>query len=325
MFLRKIEAIRSFNELGHRRTPFVFFTDFSGERSWVKPTDQIDNSELLYDIDGNTNSYSLYAARNDFIFTKIPVSQDVFKDSFDKVVDHILFGNSFLVNLTFRTSISFNISPEELFHLTHGRFKILWKKGFLVFSPEPFVVIGDDGIFSYPMKGTIDASIPDAAQLILNDQKELAEHITIVDLIRNDLSQVSKSVKVNRFRYIEEVKTHEKTLLQVSSEIAGKIKNNWRSELGDIIYQLLPAGSISGAPKPKTIEIIQEVEKNSRGFYTGICGLYDGEKLVSGVMIRFIEFDQGQYYFRSGGGITSASDLAAEYREMIDKVYVPVY
>ena len=85
---------------------------------------------------------------------------------------------------------------------------------------------------------------------------------------------------------------------------------------------MLPAGSISGAPKKKTVEIITEAEGYDRGYYTGVFGCFDGENLDSAVMIRFIEKQEsGELLFKSGGGLTVYSDPDSEYREMIDKVY----
>lgn len=174
------------------------------------------------------------------------------------------------------------------------------------------------------MKGTIDAALPNAEQVILNDYKETAEHNTIVDLIRNDLSAVSKRVRVERFRYTDIIETSEKNLLQVSSEISGELDKDYLSHLGDIIFALLPAGSVSGAPKRKTTEIIAAVEGCDRGYYTGIAGIFDGQGIDSFVMIRYIEQSGDGYIYRSGGGITSFSDPVSEYKEMIDKIYVPV-
>jgi para-aminobenzoate synthetase component 1 len=94
--------------------------------------------------------------------------------------------------------------------------------------------------------------------------------------------------------------------------------------LGEIILKLLPAGSITGAPKPKTLEIINRGENYKRDFYTGIFGYFDGKNLDSAVMIRFIENKNGQLYFKSGGGITSMSDATKEYDELIQKIYVPI-
>jgi para-aminobenzoate synthetase component 1 len=174
------------------------------------------------------------------------------------------------------------------------------------------------------MKGTIDAAIDNAAETILNDKKEYAEHCTIVDLIRNDLSMVAKDVFVERFRYIDKIKTHEKELLQVSSKISGQLGTNFHERVGDIIFGLLPAGSVSGAPKEKTVEIIKTAEGYERGYYTGVFGYFDGNTLDSGVMIRFIENINGQLYYKSGGGITVYSKSELEYQELIDKVYVPL-
>jgi para-aminobenzoate synthetase component I len=110
----------------------------------------------------------------------------------------------------------------------------------------------------------------------------------------------------------------------VSSEITGNLREDYKTMLGDILIQLLPAGSVSGAPKTKTLEIIKEVEAQKRGYYTGVFGCFNGKELDSGVMIRFIENKDGKYYYRSGGGITTQSVVALEYQEAIDKVYVPV-
>jgi para-aminobenzoate synthetase component I len=174
------------------------------------------------------------------------------------------------------------------------------------------------------MKGTIDASLPHAREKILGDEKESAEHATIVDLIRNDLSMVAKNVHVSSFRYVDEIRTHDKTLLQVSSTIRGNLPEDFTCRIGDILFRLLPAGSVTGAPKKRTVEIIREAEQYDRGYYTGICGYFDGQRLESGVMIRFIENIGGQLYYKSGGGITAWSTVESEYQEMIDKVYVPL-
>jgi len=89
--------------------------------------------------------------------------------------------------------------------------------------------------------------------------------------------------------------------------------------------RLLPAGSVSGAPKKKTVEIIRNAEGQDRGYYTGIFGFFDGNNLDSGVMIRYIEKIGDQLVYRSGGGITTHSNWKSEYQELIDKVYVPIY
>ena len=175
------------------------------------------------------------------------------------------------------------------------------------------------------MKGTIDAEIEDAETILKNDPKEKAEHYTVVDLLRNDLSMVANNVRVKDFQRIDFIKTKQKNLLAMSSEIEGEIKPEFQNKIGSILQKLLPAGSILGAPKPKTLEIIQEAENYDRGFYTGVCGWFDGKNLDSCVMIRFIEKESGKLYFKSGGGITHLSNFADEYQEMKNKIYVPIH
>jgi para-aminobenzoate synthetase component 1 len=87
--------------------------------------------------------------------------------------------------------------------------------------------------------------------------------------------------------------------------------------------KLLPAGSITGAPKPSTMKIIEEAEGYDRGYYTGVMGYFDGENFESAVMIRYIENIDGNLVFKSGGGITVLSNAEHEYQELIDKVYLP--
>ena len=209
---------------------------------------------------------------------------------------------------------------------------------FVCFSPETFVRIKGGRIYSYPMKGTLDASLPNAEKLLMEDQKEAAEHATIVDLIRNDLSRVAEDVRVDKYRYIDVLHTNKGDILQTSSEISGRLPEDYPHHLGEILDAQLPAGSITGAPKDKTMQIIQEAEGYDRGFYTGIMGIYDQGELNSAVMIRFIEEEEvfpsktenrmnyeaiRKLYFKAGGGITSKSDCRKEYEEVIQKIYLP--
>ena len=150
---------------------------------------------------------------------------------------------------------------------SRAKYKLLFNNRFTVFSPETFIKIEEGKIWSYPMKGTIDAGIEGAAEKILADTKEQWEHNTIVDLIRNDLSMVAKGVEVSRFRYIDRLRTFDKELLQVSSEVCGALPGDWKSVLGEILVRQLPAGSVSGAPKKKTLELIAAAEQERRGYF----------------------------------------------------------
>lgn len=318
--LKKNEAISKLNALGAAGQPFSFYCDFQGDQ-WC-----------IQEASDGQNQFSLSIGQEDcqgkkfrdVSFQKHPVSFKKFKEAFDQVVHQINIGNSFLTNLTFETPIETDVSLEEIFTHSSAKYKLLVPDQFVVFSPETFVRIKDNCIYSFPMKGTIDADTPNAAQVILDDIKEKAEHVTIVDLIRNDLSQVASEVSVERFRYIDRLKTNDKSLLQVSSKIKGHLGDQWKSSLGDLLVKLLPAGSISGAPKNETVKIIQNAEDYTRGFYTGICGQFDGSALDTGVMIRFIKRQGKRLLFCSGGGITSFSSAEKEYQEMIDKVYLPL-
>jgi para-aminobenzoate synthetase component I len=307
---------------GKSRTPFFFLIDFEMKNPVAFELGRVPAS-IQYNFNGRSNSSEM-STNSPLDLDIHPVEEQNFKTRFDFVHQHLSLGDSYLTNLTVRTRIDMSVTLEEAYARAKAKYKLLYKNDFLVFSPETFVQIKDGMICSYPMKGTIDASIENAAALLLHDNKELAEHVTIVDLIRNDLSMVAHDVNVVRFRYLEKITSNRKTLLQASSEIQGSINREYKDAYGSILKHLLPAGSISGAPKSKTIEIIKQAEARDRGYYTGVAGVFDGNLFDSGVLIRFIENDHGKLFYRSGGGITAASDWQKEYSEVIDKIYVPV-
>lgn len=321
----KKEIADVLNSYGRKKTPVLFIIDFDMNESVVLPIHGISSSDIMYDINGFTNTTRLKNYTGEISIKKSPISFKKYENAFNHVINEFRKGNSFLLNLTFPTEININLELKEIYSYSRAKYKLFFNDQFTVFSPETFVRISGDTIRSFPMKGTINASVPDAEKTIINDEKEFAEHITIVDLIRNDLGMVSDRVDVERFRYIDRLITSEGELLQVSSAVSGKLAYGWQSKLGDIITSLLPAGSVTGAPKKKTVEIIKSVENYDRGFYTGIFGYFDGENLDSGVMIRFIERKDGGKFFKSGGGLTIYSDVNKEYNELLEKIYVPVY
>ncbi|MEI6898612.1 MAG: aminodeoxychorismate synthase component I [Bacteroidota bacterium] len=322
-FLNKEETSAKITGYAKNRTPFLFFIDATMENGLVYSPVEAAKKGIFFNFNGITNFTleSLAPVRKEFSFTPVPF--DEYHASFRKVMAHIKKGDTYLLNLTFPTPVETGYSLEEIFHFSVAPYKLLVNEHFVLFSPEIFIKIHEGRIFSHPMKGTINASIPGAEELLMNDRKELFEHNTIVDLIRNDLAMVSTHVKVSRFRYLQKITTNRKALLQVSSEITGELPADYLSHLGDIIFTLLPAGSVTGAPKLKTVEIIRNAEIDDRGFYTGICGFFDGHSLDSAVMIRFIEKNDRGLFFRSGGGITALSNAQSEYHELTDKVYVP--
>lgn len=326
------EAARArMNALGAAGVPFLFVIDFAMARPllWESPlaaAPVTDAALPRFKLNAlrNYEPPVVLEARPPLELVKHPVSYERYEQAFGHCLREINYGNSYLLNLTFPTRIEVNRSLRELFDESHARYKLhLPAQGVVCFSPETFVQIRDGVISSNPMKGTISADVPDAAARILADEKEMGEHHTIVDFIRNDLNRVAKRVRVTDFRYMDRIETHQGALLQVSSRISGELPPDYVKRIGDVLYTLLPGGSISGAPKRKTLEIIAAAEGYDRGYYTGVFGYFDGESLDSAVMIRYIEEQDGALYFKSGGGITSQSDAATEYQELLDKVYVP--
>ncbi|WP_340113888.1 aminodeoxychorismate synthase component I [Maribellus mangrovi] len=317
------EISNKMNALGARREAFVFLIDFEGERA--KLLNPHASEEILWQTRDASNFKSGKVNPNIEEWKIDPVSIEDYKKGFDQVQQLIHNGDTYLLNFTQPTQVRTNLSLTDIFERSSAPYKILLNNEFVCFSPETFVQITDGKIASFPMKGTMDASIENAEELILKDSKELAEHNTIVDLIRNDLSLVAENVTVEKFRYLERIKTNRRDLWQVSSKITGNLPKDYTENIGDIIFTMLPAGSISGAPKKKTVEIIKAAENYKRGFYTGIFGYFDGQNLDSCVLIRYIENQNGELVYKSGGGITFMSDAQNEYDEMIKKVYVPIF
>jgi para-aminobenzoate synthetase component 1 len=312
------------NALALAKEPFFFIIDFAMEKPLVYAQNELPQGIHFSLSDHRFNCAEEKLTQPGFVFKTHPPTFGNYQFAFDKVMHEIKIGNSYLLNLTFQTKIETNLTLSEIYNYSKAKYKLLFKDQFVVFSPETFVQIRNGIISSYPMKGTIDAQLPDAAELLLGDAKESAEHHTIVDLIRNDIAMVANDVRVERFKYLEKIITHHGELLQMSSEIKGILPANYREQLGDILLRLLPAGSISGAPKHKTLKIISSTENYQRGYYTGIFGYFDGENLDSAVMIRFIEKQGDALWFKSGGGITAMSQVEAEYEELKQKIYVPL-
>lgn len=309
--------MKRLSSLAKSKIPFLFYTNFDATQSFVYTLDELTDEDIEFVIDKQDykpNSFSLKTFATDF---------SLYKKGFDTIIEKIKEGETYLLNYTCKTSVQSDINLKDIFLNANAPFKLRVKDQFVCFSPERFIKIKDNHIYTFPMKGTIDASINNAQAKILANSKEMAEHIMVVDLLRNDLSMVSTEVKVNRFRYIDKIKAGNKELLQVSSEIQGKLEDNWQENLSEIMQTLLPAGSISGTPKKRTLEIIKEVEDYERGFFSGVFGYFDGKDFDSAVMIRFIENTSDGLVYKSGGGITLDSLAEDEYQEMQDKIYIP--
>lgn len=373
----KQEIIDKINRLASQDEPFLFVINYQGDKAFIRLLSDINPEECLFDFEGRGNLSHVWKetseegtseeetwkketwkeeiSEEEISETTWQIEPPLYEDyerSFNIVKSNIMAGNSYLTNLTCRVPVSCNLSLEEIFHRAKGKYKLLLRRKrtltpFVCFSPETFVRIKGGRIYSYPMKGTLDASLPNAEKQLMEDRKEAAEHATIVDLIRNDLSRVAENVRVDKYRYFDVLHTNKGDILQTSSEISGRLPEDYPHHLGEILDAQLPAGSITGAPKDKTMQIIQEAEGYDRGFYTGIMGIYDQGELNSAVMIRFIEEETSpvdfeadgeknfkaskgkgdeasrKLYFKAGGGITSKSDCRKEYEEVIQKIYLP--
>ncbi|WP_449388798.1 aminodeoxychorismate synthase component I [Chryseobacterium lineare] len=325
MFSVNHQKFMEMDELSLQKVPYFFIVDFLAQNVEIFKENEIEKSSLLIDFQNFSNIKKQHALSKKIEWKSFPETLESFKKGFDKVQKNIRLGNSYLVNYTRKTKIETNLTLEEIFYHSSAKYKVFYKDFFVFFSPETFVKIIDGKILTYPMKGTIDASLDNAAEILKNDKKEKAEHYTVVDLLRNDLSMVADDVKVDKFQYIDFIKTKQKDLYAMSSEISGTLQPEYDGKIGSIMERILPAGSILGAPKQKTLEIILEAEEYSRDYYTGVCGWFDGKNLDSCVMIRFIEKEGDELYFKSGGGITHMSRLEDEYQEMKNKIYVPIH
>jgi para-aminobenzoate synthetase component 1 len=323
--LDKISIIDTMNELANKNEPFIFVIDFDKAKGYVDSLRRIDPKEMLYAF-GNENNIpsDVSVDTHDILWSHEDPNQKKYHNSFNIVIESEKAGNSYLTNLTYRVPISTNLSMRDIFLTSSARYRLWISNQFVCFSPEIFIKVTDKEISSYPMKGTIDANIPNAAQKLMEDKKEIAEHATIVDLIRNDLSMVAEHVRVPKYRYIERLETNSGPILQTSSKIQGRLLPFYQRHPGDLLMKLLPAGSITGAPKQKTVEIIKQAEKYQRGFYTGVMGIWKDGNIDSSVMIRFIDEENGKLYYKAGGGITAQSEEEKEYNEIIEKIYVPI-
>ncbi|MCT7488153.1 aminodeoxychorismate synthase component I [Aliarcobacter cryaerophilus] len=308
------------NKFGSLKEPFLFLISYDLEKIYIEKLQNL-SQNIKFEIDSK-NKKNI----KDYSLKKYPISFDEYKKKFDLIQDEIKNGNSYLLNLTAQTKIDTNLTLDDIYEASSSLLKLRVKLDdldFVCFSPEKFIDIKDNKIYTYPMKGTIDSNLTDAKNILLNNKKELAEHTMVVDLLRNDLGKVANNIKVEEFRTFSKIVTKDRELFQTSSIISGDLQNNWQEKIGDILLNILPAGSITGTPKKSTIEILKNIEKYDRGFYSGIFGIFDGINLQSFVLIRFIENINNELFYKSGGGITSDSIAKEEYEELLNKVYLP--
>jgi anthranilate synthase component 1 len=183
-------------------------------------------------------------------------------------------------------------------------------------SPETHVKLEGTRASLNPIAGTAAAGEGDA-ELLLASEKDRAEHVMLVDLGRNDLSRVCRpgSVQVERFLQVERF-SH---VTHLVSEVAGEIRDGvgaW-----DLLRATFPAGTVSGAPKVRAMQIISELEEYRRGFYAGVVGYHlPGGTFDTCIALRTLLLHEGVAYLQAGGGLVADSDPAAEHQECLNKL-----
>ncbi|APJ02793.1 chorismate-binding protein [Silvanigrella aquatica] len=254
----------------------------------------------------------------------------------DKVKKNLNKGDCYLVNITTTETVSREnkfISSQDFFNSwihIFSRFGIYFKdqtNALASFSPERFICMSQGVIATEPIKGTLKSkeSKPKLvdAHKIWSIEKEIYEHTLVVDLMRNDLYEVCMPESVTVFRpFYARISG---SLIQMQSFILGKLKKE--ENLATCLEKMLPAGSITGTPKKRVCEIIAHLEQNTRGYYTGVCGILEvNGDFDSTILIRSVYLGERGLYFGVGAGITTLSETQLEFEEFEIKLssFLPV-
>jgi para-aminobenzoate synthetase/4-amino-4-deoxychorismate lyase len=311
LFEPKLEhLLKSSNE---NLLQFIFFKDDEVKK--------LKSSDIIFS-NGVSEDYSV----SNFSLSK---SKTEFNNDLTKIKKYIKSGDTYQVNYTVKGRFDFSGSYSEFFKKLifnqSAKFSsfINNREEFIIsLSPELFFHCKGKKIISRPMKGTIRRgyNIPTDAQAIKElsgSEKNLAENVMIVDLIRNDLGKICKfgTVKVPELFTIEKYES----LFQMVSEVQGKLKK--RKSIQSIIENIFPCGSVTGAPKIRTMEIINEIENEQRGIYTGSIGLITPDEIKFNVAIRTITLNKnsGEGVMGLGSGIVWDSDPKSEFEEVLLK------
>ena len=236
-----MDFVEQLNQWGREKKSFVFLIDFEQKKPLAWLVDECPDDFQFKFTKASSVKKELQNPTTIDELTKYPINTSDYQCKFNQVMDALHKGDSFLMNLTIPTPVQNTVNFQTYFDHAKSKYVVWLKNDFIAFSPETFIQIESGMISTFPMKGTIDASLPNAKELLLNDSKELAEHATIVDLLRNDLSRVASKVRVTNFRYYEEITTQNGKIGQVSSAIQGELPKDYASRIGSILYDLLPA------------------------------------------------------------------------------------
>lgn len=279
-------------------------------------------------------SFSDFSATKSNIYTEIKIKSKInykeYSQAIKQIKREIANGNTYEVNYTYDYKVKTDLDGFELYNSILPKQTTPYNsyikneyEEILSFSPELFFKLKSNKITTKPMKGTIKrgtSEVKDKANIefLKNDIKNRAENVMIVDLLRNDLGRIAKTgtVKVDK---LFEIETH-KTLHQMTSEISAELYDN--CTLYDIFNAIYPCGSITGAPKISTMDIIEKVETGKREIYCGAIGLITPEKTVFSVPIRILQKHNNQKDFscRVGGAIVWDSTAKEEWEETLTKI-----
>lgn len=255
-------------------------------------------------------------------------TEEDYKAAIQKMVDYIVAGDIYITNMTRQIEIRSQADPYEIFRLLRqnnpspfGGYFHYEDVEIISASPERFFEIREGVIRTRPIKGTRKRgeTPQEDEQLRLelqNSEKDKSELLMIVDLERNDLSRVCEpnSVKVEELFVTEAYAT----VFHLVSTICGKLQKD--KDVVDVLQAMFPGGSITGAPKYRSMEIIDELEHSRRMLYTGSMGYigFDGNCDFN-IVIRTLVYQNGCYHIGAGGGITCESDPDFEYEETCQK------
>ena len=253
-----------------------------------------------------------------------------YKKKFQRTLEYIAAGDIYQLNLTFKAKFQLRGSARGLFrdlrqkqHVSYGALIETGASSILSLSPELFIEWDGERILTRPMKGTAPRGLTTAAderlqQWLSSDVKSRAENLMIVDLMRNDLSRIAKpgSVRVPDLFTVEAFET----VLQMTSGVEAQLSG--KNSFPDLLRAIYPPGSITGAPKVRAIEIIEELEDEPRGVYTGAIGfLRPHAGGVFNVAIRTLHIDgKGRGEIGIGSGLVQDSHAESEYEECLLKL-----
>lgn len=288
--------------------------------------------KLMSEMEARIGGLPVYIQKESDIVYPTEVYPNFTKEEYKQAVDHmiryIIEGDIYIANMTQQLTVSSDKKPLDVFYdlrennpspfggyFDYGDFQIICA------SPERFLKMQKGHVDTRPIKGTRKRGETPEEDMLMrteleNSEKDKSELLMIVDLERNDLNRVCRpgSVKVTELFTVEEYAT----VFHLVSDIEGDLENG--KNVMDLLEAAFPGGSITGAPKYRAMEIIDELENNKRNLYTGSMGYLtlDGDCDFN-IVIRTALHKDGKYYLGVGGGITAESDLEFEYEETLQK------